>query len=73
MKDMTFLNIIHKEKISFSYPFTFKIADLAENVRLVGPEKQAIVSCNGPEKQAISRPVAKASNSNCSCSFGSHV
>ena len=50
MKDITFLIIIHKEKISLSPPFSAKIADLAENVRLEGPEKQAIVSCSRPEK-----------------------
>ena len=84
MKDFTFLNIIRKEKISFSPPFSSKMDDLAENVRLKGTEKQAIVSCSGPKKQAISllwrakktgnkSREAKASNSNCSCSFGSHV
>ena len=54
MKDITSLNIIHKVKISFEPPFSSKIADLAQIVRLEGPEKQAIVSCSGPEKQAIS-------------------
>ena len=54
MKDITLLNIINKVKISFSPPFTPKIGDLAEIVRLEGPKKQAIVSCSGPEKQAIS-------------------
>ena len=54
MKDITSLNIIHKVKISFEPPFSSKIADLAEIVRLEGPEKQAIVSCSWPEKQAIS-------------------
>ena len=54
MKDITSLNIIHKVKASFEAPFSSKIADLAEIVRLKGPEKQAIVSCSGPEKQAIS-------------------
>ena len=43
MKEIPFLKIIHKEKISFSPPFSFKIADLAENVRLEEPEKQAKV------------------------------
>ena len=38
----------------FTPPFSFKIAELAENVRLEGPKKQAIVSYSGPEKQAIS-------------------
>ena len=32
MKDITFLNIIHKVKISFSPPFSSRITDLAENV-----------------------------------------
>ena len=54
MKDITLLNIIHKVKISFSPSFTPKFGDLAENVRLEGPKKQAIVSCSGTEKQAIS-------------------
>ena len=54
MKDITLLNIIHKVKISFPPLFTPKIGDLAENVRLEGPKKQAIVSCSGPEKQAMS-------------------
>ena len=48
------MNIIHKEKIMFSPPFSSKIADLAENVRLEGPKKQTIVACSGPEKDAIS-------------------
>ena len=54
MKDITFLNIIHKVKFLFSATFRSKIADLAENVRLEGPEKQAIVSFSGPEKQVMS-------------------
>ena len=54
MKDITFVNIIRKVKISFSPLFTPKIGDLAENVRVEGPKKQAIVFCSGPEKQAIS-------------------
>ena len=54
MKDITLLIIIYKVKISFSPPFTPKIGDLAENVRLEGPKKQAIVSYSGPEKQAMS-------------------
>ena len=39
MKDITLLNIINKVKISFSPPFTPKIGDLVENVRLKGAEK----------------------------------
>ena len=54
MNDFPFLNIIHKVKFLFSPLFSSNIADLAENVRLEGPKKQAIVSCSGPEKQAIS-------------------
>ena len=54
MKDITLLNIIHKVKNSFSPPFTPNVGDLAENVRLEGPKKQAIVSCSGPEKQGMS-------------------
>ena len=33
-------------KISFSNPFSSKLADLAENVVREGPEKQAIISCS---------------------------
>ena len=46
MKDITFLNTIHKVKIGFKPSFSSKIADLAENVRLKRPEKEAIVSCS---------------------------
>ena len=34
MKDITSLNIIHKVKISFEPPFSSKIADLAQIVRV---------------------------------------
>ena len=54
MKDITLLNIINKVKILFLPPFTPKIGDLADIVRLEGPKKEAIVSCSGPEKQATS-------------------
>ena len=54
MKDNTFLNIIHKLKNSFQPPFSSKIADSAEIVRVKGSEKQATVSCNGSKKQATS-------------------
>ena len=46
IKDINFLNTIHKVKIGFKPSFSSKIADLAENVRLKRPEKQAIVSCS---------------------------
>ena len=48
------MNIILKEKILFPSAFSFEVGDLAENVRLEGPEKQVIVSYSGQEKQAIS-------------------
>ena len=54
MKDITSLNIIHKVKISFEPPFSSKIADLAQIVRVKRSEKQATVSCNGSKKQATS-------------------
>ena len=54
MKDITFLNIIHKLKISFQPPFSSKIADSTEIVRIKGSEKQAIVSWNGPKKETMS-------------------
>ena len=45
----------HTQSENFVFtPFTPKIGDLTENVRLEGPKKQAIVSCSGPEKQGIS-------------------
>ena len=40
MKDITFLNIIHKVIFLFSPPFSSKIADLAENIRLEGPKNK---------------------------------
>ena len=43
-----------KENISFSPPFSSKIVDLSENVRLEGPKRQAMVSCSRQEKQARS-------------------
>ena len=54
MKDITFLNIIHNEKLLFSSPFSCEVGNLAENVRLEGLEKQAILSCRWHEKQATS-------------------
>ena len=54
MKDVNLLNIMHKVNIPFSSQFSFKFADLAENVRLEGAEKKAVVSCSGPKEQAMS-------------------
>ena len=54
MKDITFRNIVNRFKISSCPPFIPKLADLAENVRLKGAEKQAVSLRNGPEKQAVS-------------------
>ena len=54
MKDITLLNIIHNVKFLFSHPFNAKIADVAKNVRLKGPEKQAIVFCGGPKRKTMS-------------------
>ena len=42
MEDITFLNIIRKVKFLFSTHFSSNIVDLAENIRLEGPEKQAM-------------------------------
>ena len=39
MKDINFLNTVNKFKNSSCPPFTPKLADLAENVRLKGAEK----------------------------------
>ena len=50
MKDITLLNTINKGEIALKPPFSPKIADLNENVRLNGPKKQATVSCSGPKK-----------------------
>ena len=54
MKDIIFLNIVNRFKNSSCPPFTLKLADLIENVRLKGAEKQAVSLRNGPEKQAVS-------------------
>ena len=61
MNDITFLNIIHMEKILFSAPFSSKIGNLAENVRLEGPEKQEIVSSSG-QKTGNESPVVGQKN-----------
>ena len=53
MKDVNLLNIMHKVNIPFSSQFSFKFADLAENVRLEGAEKQAIVSCSKDQQQQL--------------------
>ena len=50
IKDITFINTVHRVKNSLMPSFSFKIADQAEIVRVKGSEKQAIVSCNGSEK-----------------------
>ena len=50
MKDITFLNSVHYVKIWLKPPFTSKIADQAEIVRVKGFKKQAIVSGNGSNK-----------------------
>ena len=52
-KDITFLNTVKRFKNSNCPPFTPKLADLAENVRLKGAEKKAVSLRNGPEKQAV--------------------
>ena len=42
MKEITFLNTRNKAKHSCLAPFTSKIADLHENIREKGAEKQAV-------------------------------
>ena len=49
MKDINFLNTENRFKNSSCPPFTPKLADLAENVRLKGVSLR-----NGPEKKAVS-------------------
>ena len=44
------MNTILKVKISFLAPFTFKLADFYEIIRLKGAEKQAVSLRNGLEK-----------------------
>ena len=61
MKDISFLNIMHTMKISFSTPFSFEIADFAKNIRPQGQEKQVMVSCSWPKKGNKS-PVAGKRN-----------
>ena len=42
--DITLLNTVDKVKITFNPIFSSKMADLAVNVRMKGPKKQATVS-----------------------------
>ena len=58
MKNITFLNDIHKVKYSISTPFTFKLADKVENVRVKGSEKWLVSLRNGSEKWLASLPTA---------------
>ena len=58
MNDFPFLNIIHKVKFLFSPLFSSNIADLAENVRLEGPKKQAISLLKRAKKTGNYSPVA---------------
>ena len=50
MINITFLIPMHKVKNSTSTPFTFKIANLAEKIRVQGLEKWLVSLCNGSEK-----------------------
>ena len=54
MKNITFLNAIHRVKNSNLTPFTFKLADLAENIRVKGSEKWLESLHNGSEKWLVS-------------------
>ena len=42
-----FLNVIHKVKYSILTPFTFKLADKAENIKVKGSQKWLMSLCNG--------------------------
>ena len=54
MKNITFLNAIHKVKNSILRPFTFKLADLAENNRVKGSEKWLVCIRNRSENWLVS-------------------
>ena len=54
MKDITFLIAIHKVKCSISTPFTFELADSAENIRVKGSEKWLVSLRNRSEKWLVS-------------------
>ena len=44
MKDITLLNTIDKVKNSILTPFTFKLADKIENIRVKGSEKWLVIT-----------------------------
>ena len=52
MKDITFLNAIHKVKYSILTPF--KLAYKAENMRVKGSEKWLVSFHNGSDKWSLS-------------------
>ena len=54
MKDITFLNAIHKVKYSISTPFTINLADYAEKIRVKGSEEWLVSLRNGSEKWLVS-------------------
>ena len=54
MKNITFLYNIHKVKNSVLTPFTFKLADYAENIRVKGSEKWLVSLRNRSEKWLVS-------------------
>ena len=47
MKDIIFLNVIHKFKNSISTPVTLKLTVYAENIRVKGSEKWLVSLRNG--------------------------
>ena len=54
MIDITILITMHKTKNSTLTPFSFKLADLSENVRGQGSEKWLLSLRNGSEKRLLS-------------------
>ena len=54
MIDIAFLTTILKVKNSILTPFTFKLADLAENIRVKGSQKWLVSLRNGSEKWLVS-------------------
>ena len=54
MKNITLLNTVKRVNKSISTPFTFKLSDLAEKIRVQGLEKWLVSLRNGSEKWLVS-------------------
>ena len=54
MKNITFLNAMHKVKYPISNPITLSLAEKAENIRVKGSEKWLVRLRNGSDKWLVS-------------------